>query len=214
MKLITLTLAVMMVWLVGCDGAYYSTMEKFGKHKRDILVDNVGDARDSQQATKEQFKTALQKFTEVANFKGGALKQKYDLLNAQLEKSEDKASKMRKHIVDVADVADDLFEEWEVELNEYTNSSLRDSSQRKLRETKYRYVKLITAMRNAEAKIAPVLAAFRDQVLYLKHNLNAQAIASLQNELVVIESNVATLIKEMEASINEADAFIKSMSVE
>ena len=203
-----------MVWLVGCDGVYYSTMEKFGKHKRDILVDNVGDARDSQQATKEQFKTALQKFTEVANFKGGALKQKYDLLNAELEKSEDKASKMRKHIVDVADVADDLFEEWEVELNEYTNSSLRDSSQRKLRETKYRYVKLITAMRNAEAKIAPVLAAFRDQVLYLKHNLNAQAIASLQNELVVIESNIATLIKEMEASINEADAFIKAMSVE
>ena len=57
----------------------------------------------------------------------------------------------------------------------------------------------------------PVLSAFQDQVLYLKHNLNAQAIVSLQGELVSIETDVAGLIKEMEASIKEADTFINSI---
>lgn len=214
MKLLNLTLAAMLLCFVGCDATYYKTMETFGKHKRDILVNNVCDARDSQQDTKEQFKTALEKFTEVANFQGGRLKEKYEMLNSELEKSEKKASTMRKHIASVADVADDLFEEWEIELEEYSNQNLRNSSESKLRQTKYNYVKLITAMRNAESRIEPVLAAFRDQVLFLKHNLNAQAIASLQNELVTIETNIGTLVKEMEASINEADAFIRSMSAD
>ncbi len=74
-----------------------------------------------------------------------------------------------------------------------------------------RDAQLIGAMKRAERKIDPVLAAFRDQVLYLKHNLNAQAIASLQSEPASIETDVAKLIKEMEASIKEADAFISSM---
>ena len=108
-------------------------------------------------------------------------------------------------------MAEDLFAEWQEELNQYTSSSLKQSSARKLRETQKKYAQLIGAMKRAEKKIDPVLAAFQDQVLYLKHNLNAQAIASLQSELASIETDVAKLIKEMEASIKEADAFISSM---
>ena len=66
----------------------------------------------------------------------------------------------------------------------------------------------MTAMHRAEAKIEPVLTPLRDQVLFLKHNLNAQAIASLQSELGRVEGDVSALIREMEAAIREADAFI------
>ena len=108
-------------------------------------------------------------------------------------------------------MAEDLFAEWQQELNQYTNSKLKQSSARKLRETKSKYAQLIAAMKRAERKMDPVLSAFQDQVLYLKHNLNAQAIVSLQGELVSIETDVAGLIKEMEASIKEADTFINSI---
>jgi hypothetical protein len=57
----------------------------------------------------------------------------------------------------------------------------------------------------------PVLKRFNDQVLYLKHNLNAQAIASLQTTAAGIDTDVSALIKDMEASIAEADDFIKQM---
>ena len=62
------------------------------------------------------------------------------------------------------------------------------------------------------SKIAPVLSAFHDQVLFLKHNLNAQAIASLQDELTTVENETGILIQEMEKSIDEADAFIQEMT--
>lgn len=118
---------------------------------------------------------------------------------------------MREHIDDVEDVAEALFDEWQSELDQYSDDNLRRASKNKLDETRRRYKQLISAMKRAEKKLDPVLSVFRDQVLFLKHNLNAQAIASLQDELVPIETDVASVISEMEASIREADAFIKEM---
>ncbi len=205
-------IGVCVFWsFLGCESTYYKTMETMGYHKRDILVDRVQDARDAQEEAKEQFESALEKFSSVLGFKGGDLEDKYEQLKAEYEESDAKASTVRKRIIAVEDVAEDLFVEWEKELNQYTSSSLKRSSARKLRDTKKEYVQLIGAMKRAERKIDPVLAAFKDQVLFLKHNLNARAIASLQSELASIETDVAKLIKEMEASIKEADAFINSM---
>ncbi len=197
--------------MFGCESAYYKTMETMGYHKRDIMVDRVQDARDAQEEAKEQFESALEKFSTVLNYQGGDLEDKYNQLKAEYDTSETRAEAVRLRIDEVEDVAQDLFVEWQKELDQYTSSSLRKSSALKLAQTKRQYAKLIGAMKRAERKIDPVLNAFRDQVLYLKHNLNAQAIASLQSELVSIESDVAKLIREMEASIKEANSFISSM---
>ncbi len=200
--------------LAGCQSAYYKTMETFGHHKRDILVDRVEDARDAQQDTKEQFQSALEKFSAVTNFKGGELETRYNDLKAELDSSESKAATVRKRISDVEDVADALFEEWQAELDDYSNDNLRRVSEQKLDQTRRQYDQLIGAMKRAETRMDPVLSAFRDQVLFLKHNLNAQAIASLQEELAAVEADIASLIKEMEVSIAEADKFINAMAKE
>jgi Skp family chaperone for outer membrane proteins len=207
-------LIVTALFLTGCQSAYYKTMEAFGYHKREILVDRVEDARDAQEDAKEQFQSALEKFSAVVDFSGGQLEEKYKELKAELESSESKAKKVSKRIGNVEDVAEALFDEWESELSQYTNDNLRQSSEQKLGQTRQRYLQLIDAMKRAEAKIDPVLSAFRDQVLFLKHNLNAQAIASLHDELASVEAEIASLIKEMEASIAEADSFIKAMGRE
>ena len=197
--------------VTGCSTVYFKAMEKVGYHKRDIMVSRVKDARDSQQEAKEQFASALERFSSVMNFKGGDLEKKYNQLNDEYEDSEDKAKDVRKRIDAVEDVSEALFEEWEDELKLYTNDKMRRSSERKLKDTKRQYAKMIKAMNRAEEKIAPVLATFRNQVLFLKHNLNAQAIASIKGELISVEQDVSALIKEMEASIAEADSFIKTI---
>jgi hypothetical protein len=196
----------------GCQSVYYDAMEKIGYHKRDLMVSNVEKARDAQQEAKEQFTSALDRFTTVLNVKGGELQDKYDTLNAEYEKSEAKAKAVRDRIASVEDVSTALFKEWEAELKEYSSASLRQNSQKKLTHTRTQYAQLIKVMKRAETKMDPVLAKFKDQVLFLKHNLNAQAIASLKSELVSVEGNISSLIKEMETSIKEADSFIASMA--
>jgi DNA repair exonuclease SbcCD ATPase subunit len=211
LHLIAFAALLAVISLGGCKSTYYGAMEMMGSHKRDILVDRVEDARDDQEAAKEQFKSALEKFQSVVNVPESEVKKTYETLNKELERSETRANAVSDRIASIESVAKDLFREWEKELDQYSNADLRRSSENKLDDTKARYNDLIGAMKKAEGKMEPVLTAFRDQVLFLKHNLNAQAVASLQGEVTNLESEIGALVRDMEAAIAEADSFIKQM---
>jgi len=196
---------------IGCDRVYYKTMKKFGVEKRDILVKRVRDARKSQEEAKEEFKSALDKFRDLVDVEGGKLEEKYNTLNRELERSEDRAKEVHDRVQAVRQVSKDLFKEWQSELDKYSDRNLRAESERELRETNRRAETLIAAMERAEDRITPVLKPMRDRVLFLKHNLNARAIGSLNKELVTVSANVDSLVAELERSIKEADDFIKEM---
>ena len=209
----TLFLLSTLLFLGSCSTAYYSAMEQLGVHKRDILVDRVEEARDSQEEAKVQFSSALEQFSTLLNFDGGDLQQTYETLEGEFEQSESRAGDVSDRIRAVESVSADLFSEWEEELGLFTNQELRRSSENSLRETRVRYQQLITAMHSAETKMEPVINAFRDQVLFLKHNLNSRAIASLRSELVTIEGDISQLISDMEASIAESNRFLTEMEL-
>lgn len=205
-------LAALAAGLCSCTTMNYAMQEKLlGREKRDILVKRVGKARDAQQETQAVFQDALEQFGSVVQFDGGDLQKQYDKLSAELERCEGRAEAVRTRVDDVDRVARDLFREWAAEARQFQNAAYRRDSEAKLRDTQRNYDRMLAAMRNAEGKIAPVLSVFRDQVLYLKHNLNARALASLQDESARIEMDVNALIKDLTAAIAEADRFIKTM---
>jgi Skp family chaperone for outer membrane proteins len=214
MKSKLLVLGACLVLLGACSSVYYDAMEKVGVHKRDIMVDRVKEARDSQKEAKEQFQTAMEQFKRVVHFKGGNLEKEYDKLNATLQKSESKATEVRDRIDAVENVSEALFKEWRAELKQYSSDTLRRSSQRKYDLTKQKYGDLITAMRKAEDKLEPALAPLRDQVLFMKHNLNARAIAGLNDELAGVQTNVDKLVRDIESAVAQADAFIAALQTE
>lgn len=195
----------------GCQSAYYSTMEKFGVHKREILVDRVADARESQQAAKEQFQTTLEAFQALTSFDGGKLEALHSRLDSEYEDSVDSAESVRSRIDSVRKVSKALFQEWDAEIAQISDSGLQRKSRTLKSETVQRYDQLMAAMGAASERMDPVLEAFKDNVLFLKHNLNAQAIASLEDISFEIEQNVSELIARMQASIDEADAFVATM---
>ncbi|MBH0208936.1 MAG: DUF2959 domain-containing protein [Nitrospira sp.] len=200
--------------LSSCDKAYIATMEKMGYAKRDILSTRVKAARDAQEDAKQEIQTTLEQFGKVVAYEGGDLEATYKKLNGELENSEDSAQAVRKKISDVESVADTLFSEWETELGQYSSADLRRKSQAKLTQTKNRYREMLGAMKRAEQRIEPVLKPLRDQVLYLKHNLNARALSAIKGELVKVDTQVDQLVKDMNRSIAEADKFIQTMEKE
>ncbi len=195
-----------------CSRLYYASMEKLGREKRDILVGRVKGVKQEQEKTKEQFKSTLEAFQEVTGFKGGDLEKVYTKLSGELEDAESRAAKLNDRVDSVEKVAKDLFREWEQELELIQTAALRRESKALLVDTRARYTALLKKMRAAEKRMEPVLAAFRDQVLFLKHNLNARAIQSLKETSVQIDDDVGRLVKDLEASIQEADTFIVSMA--
>ncbi len=204
-----LSFAGILIFLISCE-----RLIMIGKEYREKLVYQVERARDDQEDVKKQFRSTLEEFASLVDYEGGDLQAKYEDLKSQYDYSKEQAEKLKNRINAIETVSSKLFDEWEEELDLYESDKLRRSSQEKLRKTKDRYNEFIRSMKRAAEKMEPVLSRFNDQVLFLKHNLNANAIASLEGTVVSLESEVAQLVEELEKSIAEANEFIKEMGIE
>ncbi|CAH8190974.1 MULTISPECIES: DUF2959 domain-containing protein [Vibrio] len=207
-----LAVLVSIFTLTGCQSAYYSAMEQVGYHKRDIMVDRVEDAKTSQQDAQQEFTSALEALSVLTNFNGGELEEVYNQINDKYQDSEQAAQEVSNRIAAIEDVSDALFDEWQSELELYTSSKLKRASQQKLKETKASYQTMLSAMKRAEQKMTPVLNTLRDNTLYLKHNLNASAIGSMQGEFISLEQDISYAIKQMNTAIAESDKFLTKLN--
>jgi hypothetical protein len=207
-------LLLLAVALTGCTSIYYNAMEKIGKEKRDILVQRIVASKKDQEEAKKQFKTTLEAFQDVTGFDGGNLEKTYKKLNGEFEDAEKRANNLSERIKSIDQVATDLFKEWNQEIGAIKDTTLHARSQQLLRKTRLRHQQYLQRMKQTERKMQPVLQGFRDQVLYLKHNLNAKAIGSLKTTAAKMDGDVSVLIEDIEGSIKEADSFIQSLSTE
>ncbi|NMP81313.1 DUF2959 domain-containing protein [Pseudoalteromonas arctica] len=210
--LLSVSMLVVTLTLTGCQSAYYSAMEKVGVHKRDILIDRVEETKDSQQESQEEFKSALERLTTLIDFNGGELQDTYNQLNDDYESSLNAANEVSTNINKVEDVAEALFDEWADELEQYKSASLKRESSKKLAATKRQFDQLLRSMRSAESKMEPVLTSLHDNVLYLKHNLNAQAVSAIKGEFTNLKRDIQLLMNDMNKSIADSNKFIEQMN--
>ncbi len=203
--------ALVLLAFTGCQSTYYATMEKFGYEKRDLLKRAVTKARDEQKEAQTEFQDALTRMKLLYGFDGGDLEKTYSKLKSDLDRCTAEAGDVRKRIADMDQVSRDLFAEWEREISQFTNPTFASDSRRKLSDTRSRYQQLSSSLQSAEATMEPVLRSLSEHVLYLKHNLNAAAIASMKGEAGQITGQIDTLLRQMNTSIAEADAFIKTL---
>ncbi|MDE1220359.1 DUF2959 domain-containing protein [Vibrio aestuarianus] len=176
------------------------------------MVDRVEDAKTSQQDAQQEFTSALEALSVLTNFNGGELEEVYNQINDKYQDSEQAAQEVSNRIAAIEDVSDALFDEWQSELELYTSSKLKRASQQKLKETKASYQTMLSAMKRAEQKMTPVLNTLRDNTLYLKHNLNASAIGSMQGEFISLEQDISYAIKQMNTAIAESDKFLTKLN--
>ena len=210
--LLSVSMLVVTLTLTGCQSAYYSAMEKVGVHKRDILIDRVEETKDSQQESQDEFKSALERLTTLIDFNGGELQDTYNQLNDDYESSLNAANEVSTNINKVEDVAEALFDEWSDELEQYKSASLKRESSKKLTATKRQFDQLLRSMRSAESKMEPVLTSLHDNVLYLKHNLNAQAVSAIKGEFTNLKRDIQLLMNDMNKSIADSNKFIEQMN--
>ncbi|KPZ55985.1 hypothetical protein AN391_02441 [Pseudoalteromonas sp. P1-13-1a] len=210
--LLSVSVLAITLTLSGCQSAYYSAMEKVGVHKRDILIDRVEETKDSQEESQEEFQSALERLTTLINFDGGELQDAYNQLNDDYESSLAAANEVSSNINKVEDVAEALFDEWSDELEQYKSASLKRESSKKLAATQRQFSQLLRSMRSAESKMEPVLSSLQDNVLYLKHNLNAQAVAAIKGEFTNLKRDIQVLMNDMNKSIADSNEFIEQMN--
>ncbi len=197
--------------LTACSTVKYQALEKVGIYKRDILVDRVEDARDSQEETKEELVEAYAELNTLIGVEGGDLERQYRALDKKVGRSRDAIDELDDHLDAIDTVSEDLFEEWQKELGQYNSTTLRRDQEQKLAESRRQFTALRARMQTARERVDPVMAVLNDNVLYLKHSLNARALDALRGEATALEGKVDALIKDMQLAIDEADRFIRQM---
>ena len=200
---------MLIVALSGCRNTYYAMWESVGKEKRHLLKDEVSAAREDQAQASQEFKDALTRIKELTGFQGDDLEDAYRRLKSDFEDCRHRAGVIDDRIRNVEQIAADLFVEWESEIGQITNSTFRSKSRQSLARTRDRYKRLHHSMITVRNRMDPVLTRLNDYVLYLKHNLNAQAVGALGAEMASIQTDVNVLIRDIERSIKEADEFLK-----
>ncbi len=188
-----------------------NTQESLGYHKRDRMVLQVQEACVILESSRDQFTNALEQFKTLVPVANAQLEHNYYVLKRQYHFCQQKAYQTQQRIQAIEQLSTALFAEWDAELSLYNNRTLRSRSRSQLKIARQQYNRLIKNLSKAEAKMQPVLVAFYDQVLFLKHNLNAQAIAALQHEFMAIEVDIKQLIVVMEKSIAEANQFVAAL---
>ncbi len=199
------------VLLSACQTTYYAMWEKMGKEKRHLLRDQVENSRNDQEKASESFKDALTRLKEIYALEGGDLEKMYNRLSDDYDNCQQRSEIIDDRIEKIQRIASDLFTEWRQEIDQIQNPSFRSQSTRKLKATQSRFARLESSLLTARKRMNPVLANLKDYVLYLKHNLNAQAIGSLKGEAASIETDVGRLIRDIQNSVKEADAFLKEL---
>mgnify|MGYP000951982068 FL=1 len=196
----------------GCQTVYNKTLENvFGYEKRQLLKKSVAALQEEQQEAQEEFKDAMTRLKELYAFDGGELEKIYNKLKSSHEACEAQAQDVHKRIENMEGIAKSMFSEWEKELGQFSNPTFAENSRRQLQDTRVRFAQLSRSVHASAESMKPVLIQLKDHVLYLKHNLNAAAIGSLKGEASAIQGQIEELIARMNASIAEADSFIKTL---
>ena len=129
-------LIVLTLLLAGCKSTYYKTMRTLGKEKRDILVQRIKDAKKDQDQTKQQLQTTMESFQALTGFQGGSLEKSYKRLNSDYESAASQAGKLHDKIQSIDQVSNDLFKEWQGEINAMDNGKLKSQDTVMLRNAK------------------------------------------------------------------------------
>ena len=208
---ILLCISISAIILMGCQSTYYAMWEKLGKEKRHLLRDQVENSRSDQEKASEAFKDALTRLKEMYGFHGGDLETMYNRLSDDYDNCSQRAANIDERIEKIQRIAQDLFAEWRLEIDQIHNPTFRSQSTRKLKATETRFTSLESALIKARRRMTPVLDNLKDYVLFLKHNLNAQAIGSLKGEAASIETDVGRLVRDIQHAIQAADAFLKEI---
>lgn len=213
------TLLLLPVLLTACENpvkravrdATYSGYEMIGLQKRDLLKRDIARTREDQKEAGESLENALEKLRRLYAVPESQLSGQYREVKNAFDRAESKTKDVRSSHEKMQTVARDLFREWENEIAEIQTPDLKSKSRAKLEASKTKFAELDRSLDAAESKIDPVLIKLKDHVLYLKHNLNAESLASLKTERDRIGREIDGLLRDLKNAVARAESFSKTI---
>ncbi|HEX5137005.1 MAG TPA: DUF2959 family protein [Planctomycetota bacterium] len=184
---------------------------KSGPADVDDLVAAVEKVNKELDASKASMLSAVQGLQSITapDFQGDAAKAHKDLVKA-VEASEDQADDLRNRIEEMQAAAAPVFDQWTKDLEAYSNPEMRQRSQARLAAARERYDAVVAAVDPLLVEYESINQSLRDHVLFLKHDMNPAAIATIQDDVRSVAKDAASLDGQFNNGRAAARAYIDS----
>ena len=150
-------------------------------------------------------KVQLMKTMEVYNslFADDADNRKkiYNNIQKEMENTEKRRGKIVEEAAKMNAEADALFKDWTNSTAAIESPDLRKRSEERLNATKASYAEIGTAAQKAGDMYGPFMKALQDQITFLGHDLNPDAVASLKPDAAKLNERADQLIRSIDDTI-------------
>ncbi len=211
-SLITISVTSLFLFTTSCEPRSYRIWEFLGWEKREILSSEVENVGENQKEIKEDFQSIYERIKTEYDYERDEIDDLYDQLKSDYEKAKNKADRIKASSKKIRQIAKALFAEWEEEAMAISNKNYRKDSLVKLRQAQARFKHLSASLHRSESQLDRVLVQLNDQVLYLKHNLNAKSLALFESEIKLVKNEIDELIKAIEKTIQYSQTFKHTLS--
>ncbi|MSR62254.1 MAG: DUF2959 family protein [Planctomycetes bacterium] len=105
-----------------------------------------------------------------------------------------------------------LFQGWNEELAHFSGDTLRKKSAAMLQDTQARAQRVAGALEGVRKRMEPVVLKLSDYALFFHHNLNARAIATLEDTYKDFDAEFRALDRELEQALSESQTFLTAFA--
>jgi hypothetical protein len=175
------------------------------------LVERVERVSAELDASKATMLAAIQKLQAVTapEFQGDAVLAHKELENT-LDDSDDQAKALRKSIDKMRAAAEPVFEQWTKDLEAYSNPEMRARSQQRLAAARERYDSVVAAVEPVLVEYETVNQTLHDHLLFLSHDMNPAAVATIQDDVRSVAKQAAGLDGSFQTAKAAARAYVDS----
>jgi len=172
------------------------------------LVDSVRSAAVETEESQEDYGSALNLFQRLTAPQAVEIETLNEDFDEALEECQQRADDLAERLESVRTEADTLFQSWTQDLEHFSGDALRKKSEAMMVETQARAQRVITSLESVRASMTPVLLKLQDYSLFFRHNLNARAIATLEDTYKGFDSEFTALNQELEQARAEMATFL------
>ena len=173
------------------------------------LIESVRDAGEATHDAQAEFATAFRLYQRLTAPQAPELAQ----LSKEYAESIDECAARVGELGERTDVArkeaEALFGGWNEELTRFSGDSLRKKSEAQLHESQAVTQRVLDALDRVQERARPVMLALHDYALFFHHNLNARAIATLQDTYPQFDGECRALEQELARVQAEIDGFLE-----
>lgn len=206
-------LSLLVAPLAACQSSgYMSSVALTGAQSRQHVVEAISEGVTEQGMARDEFVSAGRMLASIQTASEAAASELYSEYLDQIDLCARRVESFEDQIKVVQSGAEELFVDWEAELEQFTSEAIREQSSRRLDAARSGFALLHDELTGVHGQMIASLSTHKDYALYFNHNLAGSSRELLGSENGRFKATIAAMSKDCKVVESDAQTFNERLS--